>query len=142
MSASLILLCVFREVPRVFVALSNAEAPYQLISNELYFVGFSLLVGIFAMQRLVILALSESRPYYQIGISWFLLAFVLAIYIWASIPNDTPQPQCTETGLCFGIYDMRNNTNFIVLGAVFYLLGSSLRFFLTAVYAITRRPYL
>ena len=135
----LVILSVAREVAKFFFALSINEGPIEIsvIRNELYLVGLAILVGILAGVRMGVLALGPSGYIWHI-LSWLLLAGSLCVYVYSITPISSPAIHCTDDGICFGIYEMRNNTNFIAITGGLYVLLSLPRFLITFAYALIR----
>lgn len=138
-AALLIVLCVVREVSRFFTALSIHEEliAVAVIRKELCLIGFAVLVSIVALWRVVILAWSRSHSYVWQILSWWLLVLGLSSYIWLAAPAN-PSSVCDENGVCFGIYDMRNYTNFVAISGLLFILLSLFRFLATVAYVVTR----
>ncbi|MFN0138478.1 MAG: hypothetical protein ACKVQW_00130 [Pyrinomonadaceae bacterium] len=134
-----IVLCVAREVSRFFWALSIHEEliAVAVIRKELSLTGFAVLVGIIALSRVFVLAWSRSVSYKWHVLNWWLLVLGLCVYIWSVMPVNT-STVCDDNGVCFGIYDIRDNTNFVAIGGTLFILLSFFRFLATIAYAVTR----
>ena len=139
----LVLFAVFREVARFFIDLSNFEGPYSsaAVLHELPRVGASIVIGTLACVRIWFLISSKPRPYFQIGTSWIALVVGLLLYLWFFIPTPISQSECTESGICFGIYDMSDQTDFVAFAGIFFMLFSVIRAAATAIFVAAKYRY-
>lgn len=130
--------CILREISKFYSALSTNETiSFSAIENDLILIGSSIVIGIVALWRIVILVWSRSHSYAWQILSWWLLALGLSAYIYLASPNYHSQV-CDEGGVCFGIYEIRDYTNFVAIGGSLFLSLSFVRFIITAGYAYSR----
>jgi hypothetical protein len=137
--ASLIVCAVLYEVSKFLTFLSGNEGSIGIaaIRTEIYLAGLAIIVAITAMFRIVVLAARIKWFGWQI-FSWFLLSSVLCLYIWLRSPSN-PSEYCDENGVCFGIYDMRDYTNWVAIAGTIYILFSVVRFLFTSAYIFVRQ---
>lgn len=124
--------CIVYEMDRFFSALSFAGESVSTIAirNQLILQNFAVAVGIIALWRVNILAWSRSHSYAWQVLNWWLLAIALSIYMWMAAPS-VPTAVCDGNGICFGIYDMRDYTNYVAIGGASFILLSFFRLLIT-----------
>ena len=142
LGASIVCLCVICEGSRFFIALSANEVGLEAagVRHQFYLFCLAIFIGILAFIRIRILWVSSPRSYLPKFLSWWLLASVQVAYVFLTLPADQSS-QCDENGVCFGTYDMRDNTDFVAIAGSFYLLFSLLRFASTAIYSFWKPRY-
>ena len=138
----LFVLCVVREIASLFsfLAVGDECVGKTAFRHDLYLQDVAIAVGVIALWRVVILARSKSYPYSLQIVNWWLLALALSIYIWLAAPTPSIPAVCDpdQNAVCFGIYDMRDNTNYIAIGGILFVLLSLLRLLFTATITFVR----
>lgn len=139
----IVLLAAFREVAKFFRSLFINEVPFssEIAQREMPAIGLAIIVGLIAVFRSALLVSSKQRPYNQSVASWIYLATSLLVYIWLVSPSSKPPPGCTESNICFGIYDMSDLTNFLAFAGVFFIVFSIVRAASTAIYVVAKYRY-
>lgn len=132
--------CVVYDIAYLFGLLSGEGSVTNVaVRNALYLQHFAIVVGVFALWRIVVLAWSKSHSFAWQILSWWLLVASIFFYLGAASPAETAS--CSDGSVCYGIYDIASKIRFVGLGGILFILCSGLRFLITFAYILlSSRP--
>ena len=138
--ATAMLAAVARELSRIYIGVSWAEAQGDYADSVMAHVWMLVLIGVSFIIRAFFLLVSKPERYSWVAISWLLSFATVVFYLWEMLPQYSPATICEKDGRCFTIYH-HSSADWTALAGMGFVVFSFFRVLVRAAVAGSKYRY-